>query len=1652
MITLLKVRLFACIVLISTVCLGGDYDAGTYNFTYEGGPLSIISPGDSWRLDLLTPGADVDWISGSKETYNITRNSSVYERNGIVKILYNAYGGNGNGYLYKTYVYTVVQEGAPVDVSVSATDFGVGGCEGTCSVASQNDAEWHIDAIWDYGESSQWITFSKTNGVGCSEFQYSVMPNPLGRQRIATVIIASKKYTFCQAGNLEYEGSEGQPTSPININSWSYNGLPAITYIDDVEISGSDKLVQYTWQPLTTGYHTLSVAAGTNSWAKEFYVSSLSFQQPKLPSPPMSKDGNISITPTIGNFDVFGGKLAINTSGSGTWTAATSDPWITLTETSGNAGTAVGYTVTASTNIGQRVGYVYVSGHVYTVAQDGYEATVSPTEIAAEKDGKTGEISIDTPGRFAWDARPNVDWLSVSPTHGVGSGSVTYQVAPYNAVSTREGTLTVGDKTVTVFQYGRRMKLSSYKEACDYFAHPIPVVVEALAITSWHVSENASWIQLLNEGKRDCTGSATLSFSVAENPSWKARTGTVTIGAETLTITQEGRTELEFSVTPPTATAHVSGGNGYLAVTATPDLPWTVQSESSWVTIFNGSKSGSGNGNVAFVASPNNTLADRIGRITIIPGDSSLSARTVIVQQAAATASISRTAYVYEASGGAVSVDVTVNDIVEWSVVENLDWIGVNGSSSRTGPGSVTITALANNTIYPRSGTLTIAGKTFTVSQKGRGVEIEYDNKRFETKGGWESISVNPDGNGSWQPVASDPEWILLEWNTVTNGPAEVSYIVAPYIGDGTPRVGTITIGDKTVYITQSPYELDITPRAETVTGNAGEGEIGISASIGDVWQAIITEPSWIKIVTGYDAGTGSGTVRFTYTENNTGVTRTGKIIISGEAYTLTQNARIAVDISATAEGGGSVSGAGSYTLGEQATLTAIPNSGYEFLYWTGSAGETLQNPLRVTADVAKSFTAHFGPLTPEFTEIESSTEGVTLSWSALAWATQYKIYRAPTSEFPTVSLVTLQASAGGTYKDTTGEVGQSYFYWVEAIGADDTTECKDAASGMKKKPIVYSDITYTNLKGATHSNPATYQEGTLVSFTAPSAVAGYTFTGWTPSAITATMTGAQAVQANWKANSYTIAYDANGGTGTMEGGTAEYDQDATVASNVFVYANHEFMGWATSADGPVVYAPGTTVRNLSSIQNGVVMLYAVWELAELAEPIITPADGATFDTATQTVTITCPTEGAAIYFTTNGVTPKTTASYRYTGVFTIGGTTTVKAIAVYTKANGETLKSGYVTATISSVEPQPPADPVITPADGAEFVGDSCTVTIACASEGATVYYSTTGSTPKTTDAYKYTAPFTITGTTTVKAVAVKNGLKSAYVTAVITKKTVTLADAVGAGALTFTTGGDAVWTIKTDASAKMDGMCVQSGEIADSQTTWIETTLSGAGTLSFWWKANCEDDPDGATWDHIAYSVDGVEKAFLDGVTGWTQVSVPLSEGAHTVRWTYSKDDSDAEGEDCAYLDAVVWTPSGPQVIVATDPNGTITVPTSGEFTVKVMKNGHDITAYLDLPAVVGGVINLADATVKAAIVAEPLDTTKGAVVDLVSDSQGTASPTLKTAPTRPGLTYTLREGATLGGMSDGDSKVGDGQPWTPNITVKGGTSGFYSIKVSK
>ena len=89
---------------------------------------------------------------------------------------------------------------------------------------------------------------------------------------------------------------------------------------------------------------------------------------------------------------------------------------------------------------------------------------------------------------------------------------------------------------------------------------------------------------------------------------------------------------------------------------------------------------------------------------------------------------------------------------------------------------------------------------------------------------------------------------------------------------------------------------------------------------------------------------------------------------------------------------------------------------------------------------------------------------------------------------------------------------------------------------------------------------------------------------------------GTSTLTATFTPITYTIAFNANGGSGTMTNQTGvAYDSETAIKSNTFTRTGYTFAGWAESAGGAVVRADGAAHGNLSSTQGATVTLYAKW-------------------------------------------------------------------------------------------------------------------------------------------------------------------------------------------------------------------------------------------------------------------------------------------------------------------------------------------------------------------------------------------------------------------------------------------------------------------------
>lgn len=134
----------------------------------------------------------------------------------------------------------------------------------------------------------------------------------------------------------------------------------------------------------------------------------------------------------------------------------------------------------------------------------------------------------------------------------------------------------------------------------------------------------------------------------------------------------------------------------------------------------------------------------------------------------------------------------------------------------------------------------------------------------------------------------------------------------------------------------------------------------------------------------------------------------------------------------------------------------------------------------------------------------------------------------------------------------------------------------------------------------------------------------------------------------------------------------------------------------------------------------------------------------------------------------------------------------------------------------------------------------------------------------------------------------------------------TLTLGEALDNTALTWTTGGDVNWYSQT-VTSYYDGDAAQSGQISDNQNSYLQTTVSGPGNLSFYWKVDSEVNN-----DFLRFYIDGVEQSgSLSGSTAWAQKSYVVAAGAHTLQWVYTKNGSVNSGADAGWVDRVIWTP---------------------------------------------------------------------------------------------------------------------------------------------
>ena len=412
-------------------------------------------------------------------------------------------------------------------------------------------------------------------------------------------------------------------------------------------------------------------------------------------------------------------------------------------------------------------------------------------------------------------------------------------------------------------------------------------------------------------------------------------------------------------------------------------------------------------------------------------------------------------------------------------------------------------------------------------------------------------------------------------------------------------------VGDTFTFLDDTTLYAVWTPNTYTVKYNANGGT-GSTASNSHTYDEVkpLTPNGFTK--TGYTfvgwATSAAGAVDY---EDEKSVSN----LASEDGATVTLYAKWTVNsytVSYDANGGMGTTASSSHTYDEAKTLTAngFTRTGYTFAGWASSADDGV-----VYED--------------EYSVINlASEDGATVTlyaaWRPHTYTANYDANGGTGSTDPSSHTYD---EAKTLMANSFSRTGYTFAGWATSADGGVVYEDEKSVLNLASEDgasvtlyAVWTSHTYTvsydanGGLGTTDSSSHTYDEAKTLTANG-FAKTGYTFSGWAISAGgTVVYSGGQSVSnltseasatvtlyAVWTANTYTIDYNTNGGSGSTESSSHTYDVAKTLTANGFARTGYTFMGWAAGAGGAVVYADEDSVSNLASVSGATVTLYAVW-------------------------------------------------------------------------------------------------------------------------------------------------------------------------------------------------------------------------------------------------------------------------------------------------------------------------------------------------------------------------------------------------------------------------------------------------------------------------
>lgn len=574
---------------------------------------------------------------------------------------------------------------------------------------SENIKVSSLHTPWKIENTVEWITLSKTLGESDAYVAVGVSENTkVDEARLGIFYLKADVADWRFETPVAVTQKGAAPSISFSTTSIEFRGAGSSQTVE-IEANCEYKVsTAETWLTATSAGNVLNISVLPNeTHAYRNGVVSVAYTG----NNPVTKTVSVhqapaTISASTETLEVDNGavEVEITITSECDWEANSSDSWIDVSPSTGNAGTSIMKVLIApNPSINERYGYVllYIGEKEcirIPVRQKGLFLEVEKDRLDFVAGGETKNLTVSS--NTSWTVGSCPDWITVNPASGSGSGAISVTAKENPNTTTRQGKFYITQEGlslscgVEVWQSGKTFEVTSNVLYFDDKASTQSLYVESDG--TWNVETKNDWIFVTPV---HATGSDSLKVSVTENIEYYERQGTINIRLgdklTTIDVVQQGK---YFTVENHTLTFPSKGGS--LAISVSTNDEWTasVKNEPSWLELSN--TSGAGSVDIIATAADNPSVNGRTA--TILIETAHQQGTRIMVSQNARYLTVDIREVLFYAGGG-TSHPITISSDGAYKVTTSDTWFSVRENDNQ-----LTVTATLNKGIESRTGRIAI--------------------------------------------------------------------------------------------------------------------------------------------------------------------------------------------------------------------------------------------------------------------------------------------------------------------------------------------------------------------------------------------------------------------------------------------------------------------------------------------------------------------------------------------------------------------------------------------------------------------------------------------------------------------------------------------------------------------------------------------------------------------------------------------------------------------------------------------------------------------------------------------------------------------------------------------------------------------------------